>query len=77
MNIASKKILLNYSVSSEIRLSNRGNHWPKFVERRGRCEICSKRNIQSRPQSMCSLCNVFLCINNNKKCFCDYHEITF
>ncbi|KAG5900222.1 hypothetical protein JTB14_008104 [Gonioctena quinquepunctata] len=61
-----KKRRYNYSVSDEIRLGNRGNHWPPFVERRGRCEMCSAQAIQSKPHSTCSTCGVFLCVNEKK-----------
>jgi DDE_Tnp_1-like zinc-ribbon/Transposase IS4 len=66
MRSLAPKRRFNYSVPDTIRLSNRGNHWPIFSERRGRCEICSSKNIQSKPLSMCSLCHVYLCVNASK-----------
>lgn len=72
---APKKRRYNYSVSDEIRLGNRGNHWPHFDDRRGRCEMCSAQGIQSKPHSTCSLCGVFLCVNEKKNCFVQYHDI--
>lgn len=30
-----------YTVSKDVRLNNRGIHWPKFTGSRGRCEVCS------------------------------------
>lgn len=64
-----------YSVSKDIRITNRGIHWPKFIDKRGRCEVCSNKKIQSRPHSKCSHCNIFLCINEKKNCFLEYHEV--
>lgn len=64
-----------FSVSKDVRLTNRGIHWPTFGDKRGRCEVCSKQKIQSKPYSKCNHCNVFLCLNDKKNCFVDYHEI--
>ncbi|CAI6345494.1 unnamed protein product [Macrosiphum euphorbiae] len=64
------------SVSKDARLHNRGIHWPKFTKSRGRCELCSfKYQLQSRPFSKCLTCNVFLCYNDKKNCFAEYHDI--
>lgn len=63
------------SVSKDIRLGNLGIHWPKFVDARGRCEMCSINKVQSKPYSKCSHCNVFLCCNDKKNCFAKYHGI--
>ncbi|KAJ8888742.1 hypothetical protein PR048_008234 [Dryococelus australis] len=30
-----------YSVTKDVRLVSRGIHWPRFTEKRGRCEVCS------------------------------------
>ncbi|GBO13535.1 hypothetical protein AVEN_2013-1, partial [Araneus ventricosus] len=49
------------SVSNDVRLENRGCHWPTFVSNRGRCEFCALKNIQSKPHSKCSSSNIFLC----------------
>lgn len=65
----------SYSVPKDIRLGNRGCHWLAFTKRRGRCESCSLKNIQSRPYSTCSTCKVYLCSNEKKNCFADYHEV--
>lgn len=70
-----KRRKYNYSVPDDIRLGNRGAHWVVFGNNRGRCEMCSSRAIQSRPQSKCSTCGIFLCCNHNKNCFLEYHEI--
>lgn len=61
------------SVCPDMRLGNRGVHWPKFVKERGRCEMCSLKGIQSRPHSQCSHCKCFLCCNDSKNCFAEYH----
>uniref|UniRef100_A0A0B6ZX71 PiggyBac transposable element-derived protein domain-containing protein n=1 Tax=Arion vulgaris TaxID=1028688 RepID=A0A0B6ZX71_9EUPU len=63
----------NFSVSKDIRRQNLGAHWPTFVQERGRCEMCSTKKIQSKPHSKCSFCNVFLCCNEKKNCFYEYH----
>lgn len=65
-----------YTVLKDVRLTNRGIHWPKFVGSRGRCEVCSLTyQMQSRPYSKCTTCNVFLCCNDKKNCFAEYHVI--
>lgn len=66
----------NFSVSPDVRLSNRGIHWVKYVKERGRCEVCSKKQVQSRPHSKCSTCNIFLCCNEKKNCMAEYHEMS-
>lgn len=72
---ATKRRGKEWSVSKDVRLTNRGIHWPKFVTNRGRCEVCAINGIQSRLYSKCSHCNVFLCCNDKKNCFADYHDI--
>lgn len=64
------------SVSKDVRLHNRGIHWPKFTKSRGQCELCSfKYQLQSRPFSKYLTWNVFLCCNDKKNCFAEYHDI--
>lgn len=70
-----KRRKYNYSVSNDVRLGNRGVHWPAFTQKRARCEQCSSMAIESRPHSMCMHCNVYLCINEKKNCFAEYHNI--
>lgn len=53
---------------------NRGIHWPQFVATRGRCPICARNGVQSRPKSMCSACKVHLCSNTKHNCFAEYHS---
>ena len=65
----------SYSVDASIRLRNRGIHWPVFEEKRGRCEVCSTKGIESRPHCKCFMCGVFLCCNAAKNCFSEYHNI--
>lgn len=72
---SSKRRKSDYSTIKDVRLGNKGIHWPKFVENRGRCEVCSMKKIQSKPHSKCSHCNVFLCVNEKKNCFVEYHEV--
>lgn len=71
----SKKRKSNYSTLRDVRLGNRGIHWPIFAENRRRCEICSMKKIQSKPHSKCSHCNVFLCLYEKKNSFVEYHEV--
>lgn len=70
-----KRRRISYSVPLDMRLQNRGAHWPLFTSSRKRCEVCSNKKIESRPYSICSLCNVHLCINKDKNCFGDYHDM--
>eukprot|EP00102_Acyrthosiphon_pisum_P027552 XP_016664762.1 PREDICTED: piggyBac transposable element-derived protein 3-like [Acyrthosiphon pisum] len=63
------------SIVKDVRLGNRGIHWPAFGSKRGRCELCSIRGVESRPKSTCNHCRVFLCCNEKKNCFVDYHQI--
>lgn len=70
----SKRRKANFSTLKDVRLGNRGIHWPTFAEKRGRCEVCSIKKIQSKPHSKCSHYNVFLCLNEKKNCFSEYHE---
>ena len=71
-----KRRSTEYSVERGCRLQNRGAHWVVYDKKqRGRCEVCSKKKIESRPHSQCSVCMVFLCCNENKNCFLEYHEV--
>ena len=62
-----------FSVPNDIRLQSVGAHWPEFVERCARCELCSNSHVESRPHSRCTACKVFLCCNEKKSCFTEYH----
>ena len=62
----SKRRKIECSVPSSVRHTNVGIHKPLFFENKGRCEVCSKRGVQSRPASKCSHCGVFLCYNSSK-----------
>ncbi len=68
-SVVSKRRRVEYSVSSGMRLQNRGAHWPTYSKLRGRCEVCSKQGIESRPHCKCSMCGVFLCSNEKKIVF--------
>jgi hypothetical protein len=70
-----KRRKADFSVPKDMRLTNKGIHWVKFDQKRGRCEVCAKRKIQSRPHSKCSHCKVFLCVNEKKNCFAEFHEV--
>ncbi|MCP4923780.1 MAG: hypothetical protein GY915_07110, partial [bacterium] len=67
-SVVSKRRRVEYSVSSGMRLQNRGAHWPTYSKLRERCEVCSKQGIESRPHCKCSMCGVFLCSNEKKNC---------
>ncbi|XP_052751521.1 piggyBac transposable element-derived protein 3-like [Galleria mellonella] len=71
----SKRRKTGFSTLKDVRLGNRGVHWPTFVPNRGRCEVCSMKKVQSKPHSKCSHCNTFLCINEKKNCFTEYHYV--
>ncbi|CAI6355705.1 unnamed protein product [Macrosiphum euphorbiae] len=64
-----------FSLPQDVRTGNRGIHRPTFVKERRRCEVCSPKQIESRPYSKCMHCNIRLCINEKKNCFNEYHEI--
>jgi hypothetical protein len=65
-----------YSVTKDVQLGNRGNHFVSFMENHGWCEVHSKKKIQSRPHSKCTTCRVFLCCNEKKNCFSEYHSVS-
>lgn len=74
--VPTKRRKYNYSVNDDIRLGNRGSHWPVFTKERRRCEQCSSKCVESRPHSRCSTCKVWLCVSEKKNCFAEYHNIT-
>lgn len=63
---------------------DRIDHWPGHIEStartsnskvrftRGRCVRCLKTKKRTEVNSVCTKCNVFLCLGN---CFKDYHTI--
>ena len=63
-----------YSVPASVRLNNTGVHWPQFINKKGRCEVCSKKGVDSRPISICSHCGIHLCCNTSKNCFVEFHK---
>lgn len=72
---AAKRRRIEYSVPRSVRLVNVGVHHPVFDNsQRLRCEVCSKKGVQSRPATKCSQCNVHLCLNSSKNCFIDFHS---
>ncbi|XP_047106101.1 piggyBac transposable element-derived protein 3-like [Schistocerca piceifrons] len=66
----------NFPVPKDVRLGNQGNHFVVFSCKRGRCKMCAKNKIQSRPHSQCSTCKVYLCCNEKKNCFLQFHEVS-
>ncbi|XP_046988356.1 piggyBac transposable element-derived protein 4-like [Schistocerca americana] len=66
----------NFSVPKDVRLGNRRNHFVVFSCKRGRCKMCAKNKIQSRPHSQYSTCKVHLCCNEKKNCFLQFHEVS-
>ena len=73
--VPTKRRKSGYSVSKDIRLQNLGAHWVTYEKKRGRCEICQKKQIESRPHSKCTMCKVHLCCNEHKNCFAEFHGI--
>lgn len=71
----SKRRKLDFSIPKDVRHGNRGCHWVTFGKKRGRCEICSKKKVESRPYSTCSTCKVHLCCNEKKNCFSEFHGV--
>ena len=69
----SKRRKSNYSTPSSIRTENVGIHWVVHDPKRGRCEVCSKKKVESRPFLKCSAYKVYLCINEKRNCFSEYH----
>ncbi len=63
------------SVSKEVQLNNRGVHWVTYDKKRGWCEVCQVKKVESNPHSKCSFCKVFLYCNEKKNCFAVFHEI--
>lgn len=56
--------------SKRVRLmKNVGDHLPLSCSTRRRCQNCSRKKKEKRTKTMCSTCNIALCIN----CFTDYH----
>ncbi|XP_045103522.1 piggyBac transposable element-derived protein 3-like isoform X4 [Portunus trituberculatus] len=70
---APKRRKTDYTIPPSVRLSNTGIHWPKFIGKKGRCEVCSKKGVESRPISICSHCGIHLCCNATKNCFYEFH----
>ncbi|XP_069995878.1 piggyBac transposable element-derived protein 2-like [Penaeus vannamei] len=72
--VASKRRKVAYSVPASFRFNNTGVHWAHFTEKKGRCEVCSKEGVESRPFSICSHCGIHLCCNASKNCFREFHS---
>ena len=68
---APKRRKVAYSIPATVRQNNLGVRWPKFVSQKGRCEVCSKNGVESRPYSVCSPCGVHLCCNASKSSILD------
>ncbi|KAG5898120.1 hypothetical protein JTB14_006332 [Gonioctena quinquepunctata] len=60
--VCAKRRKYNYSVSDDVRLSNRGVHWPIFTAKRGRCEQCSSVAVESRITTVFKMFKL-LCIS--------------
>lgn len=74
MTLQPKRGPNSWSVINDVRLGNRGTHFVEFGEKRGRCEVCSINQVESRPHSFYSMCKVFMCCNEKKNCFKIFHE---
>ena len=55
-----------WSVNDTARLEQVGLHYVVYDQDRGRCEVCSRKGVQSRLHTNC---NVFLCSNEKKIVF--------
>ena len=66
-----------FSTPASIRLEKVGVHLVIYDNNRGRYEVCSSKKIQSRPHSKCSMCKVFLCSNEKKNCFIEFHGASY
>ena len=42
---------------------------------RMRCQLCSKKKIESRINTYCDICDAYLCFNNSRDCFTAFHSI--
>ena len=42
-----KRRKIEYSIPTSVRFSNTGVHWPDFIGKKRRCEVCSKKGIES------------------------------
>jgi len=71
---APKRRKSTYSIPDSTRLGNVGSHFPVFNNPKGRCEVCSRKSIESRPTSKCSFCGINLCCNSSKNCFMEFHH---
>lgn len=63
-----------FSTPTDVRLGNLGARWIEFSKNRGRCEVCSKNQKESKPYTKCTTCKVFLCMNEKIQCFNEYHS---
>ena len=45
-------------------------HWPKKIEKRGRCKLCEVNNTNT----VCTKCEVRLCFVEDRNCFYDFHQ---
>lgn len=43
----------SYSVPRDVRISNRGCHWVRYTNQRGRCEVCSANKICTIKTPFC------------------------
>ena len=49
-------------------------HMPVCNDRRKRCKHCSVVQIGNRTSISCKTCGVYLCLQNGRNCFQDYHS---
>ena len=74
-----------YSRSSEYtdRLNVQLGHWPTKVVNKRDCVVClAKQNklhllrseVRHQTRNKCSVCNVYLCIEQERDCFAKYHK---
>ena len=53
---------------NDIRLDN-NSHWPEFKDGKNKCRLCKV----ATSRVCCMKCKVFLCMNNSRNCFLDFH----
>lgn len=63
---AGRKTIIN-----SVRLSNVGSHMPKKIDKYRRCAHCSTRAKEKRSNTVCSSCDVALCVH----CFEPFHSV--
>ena len=64
---ANKRRKINYFVPASIRKKNVGIHWVIYDQKRGKCEVCSKKKSRIKTFFECSTCKVYLYVSTTKE----------